>query len=256
MTKQNTLLIDIGNSSVKWGHIEHGNAINVSTMSQQYYPEKVSAAFFIEYWKTLDKPENIMVSCVAKQQVWQALEQACDQLWALQPKRITSAKEGFGLVSTYKQPADLGSDRWCAMIGAFHETTSDFVMVSCGSAMTLDVVTSSGKHSGGYILPGLAMMKKSLASDTAGVKVILEQAKPSLLPANSTAGCVDSAINLAAVKLIEAVYQQQNKSAESMPCFLTGGDAPFIAELLSIKCVMMPDLVLRGLAIISSTQQK
>ena len=256
MTKQNTLLVDIGNSSVKWGQIEGGSTKSVSAMSQQYYPENVSSSFFIECWKTLDKPENLIVSCVARHQVWQALEQACEQLWALQVKKISSEKKGFGLVNAYKQPSDLGSDRWCAMIAALHETTSDFIMVSCGSAITLDVVTSSGKHSGGYILPGLAMMKKSLASDTADVKVTLEQIKPSLLPANSTAGCVDSAINLAAVKLIEAVYQQQKKSAESMQCLLTGGDAAFIAELLSIKCVMMPDLVLRGLAIISVTHQK
>ena len=255
MTKQNTLLVDIGNSSVKWGQIEGGSTKSVSAMSQQYYPENVSSSFFIECWKMLDKPENIIVSCVARHQVWQALEQACEQLWALQVKKISSIKKGFGLVNAYKQPADLGSDRWCAMIAALNETTTDFIIVSCGSAITLDVVSSSGKHLGGYILPGLAMMKKSLASDTADVKVTLEQIKPSLLPANSTAGCVDSAINLAAVKLIEAVYQQQKKSAESVQCLLTGGDAAFVADLLSIKCVMMPDLVLRGLATIAATHK-
>ena len=256
MTKQNTLLIDIGNSSVKWEHIERGSTINVSAMSQQYYPEKVSSSFFIESWKTLDNPENIMVSCVANQQVWQALEQACEQLWAIQVKRITSVKEGFGLVNAYNEPSDLGSDRWCAMIGASHEIDSDFIVVSCGSAITIDVVKLSGKHLGGYILPGLAMMKKSLGTYTAEVKVDLNLSKSDLTPSNTTKGCVNSAVYLSVVKLIEAVFEQQAKQSKSVQCLLTGGDAAFVAELLSIKCVMMPDLVLRGLAVIAATHQK
>ena len=263
MSKQNNLLVDVGNSSVKWSLIHNEVKVKsklaqldkLSAMSQERYPEKISASFFTQHWETLQRPENVFVSCVANQQVWDALEQACQQLWAIKAKRITSEKEGFGLLNAYNQPSDLGSDRWCAMIGAMHEIDTDLIVVSCGSAITIDVVKSSGKHLGGYILPGLTMMKRSLGNYTAEVNVDLNLTKSDLTPSNTTAGCVDSAVYLSAVKLIETVFEQQAKQSENVQCLLTGGDAVFVAELLSIKCVMMPDLVIRGLAIMAATHK-
>ena len=261
MSKQDILLVDVGNSSVKWSLINKVAMDDLSGMSQQLYPEKINISFFIKCWESLPRPEKVVVSCVANKHVCQALEQACEQLWAIQAERIISVKEGFRLVNAYDQPSDLGSDRWCAMIGAFHELDSDFIVVSCGSAITIDVVKSlgnhhSGKHIGGYILPGLTMMKKSLGTHTANVKVDLTLSQSALTPSNTTRGCVDSAVYLSVVKLIEAVFEQQAKQAKNMQCLLTGGDAALVAELLSIKCVMIPDLVLRGLAIIAATFQK
>ena len=253
MTKQNILLVDVGNSSVKWSLADSSGSNDLSVMSQQIYPEKISASFFIECWDSLDKPETVIVSCVANKQVWLALEQACDQLWTIKAKKINSIKEGAGLVNAYLVPSDLGSDRWCAMIGALHELDSDFIVVSCGSAITIDIVKSSGKHMGGYILPGLVMMKKSLGTYTAGVKVDLTLSRSALTPANTTTGCVDSAVYLSVVKLIEAVFEQQAKQGKSVQCVLAGGDAQLVAEFLSIEYVMMPDIVLRGLAVIAST---
>jgi type III pantothenate kinase len=254
MLKQNTLLVDAGNSAVKWGLIDHDATDKLLATSRQQYPEKIDAAFFIQCWQTLDKPEKVFVSCVANKDVWSVLEQACQQQWNIQPERVASITDGFGLVNAYKQPAELGSDRWCAMIGAVDKRDSAFMLVDCGSAITVDVVASRGKHLGGYILPGLTMMKQSLRADTADVKVDINITALNLTPANTTKGCVDAAVYMAAVKMIEAVFEQQQKQDKSVQCLLTGGDAPLVAELLSIKHVMMPDLVLHGLAIISANR--
>jgi type III pantothenate kinase len=258
MTNQVILLVDVGNSSVKWSLLNITSGNHLSEMSQQQYPEKTSASFFVESWAAFDKPAKVLVSCVASEQAWQALQQACDQLWAIQAEKVISVKEGFGIVNAYQQPSELGSDRWCAMIGAYHEIISDLIVVDCGSAITIDVITLSGntnsaKHLGGYILPGIAMMKKSLGTYTADVKVPDNFTTPVLTPSITTAGCVDSAIYLAAVKLIEAVFEQQSMQRKNIQCLLTGGDAAVVAELLSIKYIVKPDLVLRGLAQIAAT---
>lgn len=257
MTNQVVLLIDVGNSSVKWSLLNITDSNNLSEMSQQQYPEKISASFFVETWVALDKPVAVFVSCVANKQVWQSLEQACNQLWDVQVNKIISAKEKYGIVNAYTQASELGSDRWCAMIGAYHETSSDVIVVDCGSAITIDVIThseetNSARHLGGYILPGIAMMRKSLGTGTADVKVSESNLTPELTPASTTTGCVDSAIYLAAVKLIEAVFEQQSKQSKNMQCLITGGDAAAVADLLSIKYIMKPDLVLRGLAHIAT----
>jgi len=244
-----TLLIDVGNSSIKWAQY---NSDGLLQMQQQSYPEETSSEFFIECWSDLEKPKNILVSCVAGKTVWQTLVKACEKLWGIKAEKVTSEKKGFGLVNAYEKASDLGSDRWCGMIGAHQETDTAYILIDSGSALTIDVVTESGEHLGGYILPGLDMMKKSLGLQTAQVKIKqLSDKKPLLLPATSTTGCVDAAVHLSTIKLIESVIKEQQSQRIKVTCFLTGGNADLISGLLAYKCVIMPDIVLRGLAYIS-----
>lgn len=254
MKKQNILLVDAGNSSVKWSFADSPDTNDLSKMQQQFYPENISTSFFTKCWDSFEKPERVLVSCVADKNVLHALNKACDQLWNININEINSLKESTGLVNAYIEPSDLGSDRWCAMIGANEIISSDFIVVDCGSAITIDLVSNheknASRHIGGYILPGLEMMKRSLGAQTADVKVDLKHTKTTLGPSNTTVGCVNSAVYLSAVKLIEAVYEQQVKQSEGVQCLLTGGDAPLLAEFLSVDYIMMPDLVLRGLAVI------
>jgi len=256
MKKQNILLVDAGNSSVKWCIAVSPDTNELSQMQQQYYPENISTSFFTRCWDDLEKPERVLVSCVADKKVLHALNNTCEQLWGIKAKEINSLKEASGFVNAYIEPSDLGSDRWCAMLGANEIISSDFIVADCGSAITIDLVSNQEKnvsrHIGGYILPGLEMMKRSLGTQTADVKVDLEDTKTSLSPSNTTVGCVNSAVCLSAVKLIEAVFEQQVKQSDAVQCFLTGGDAPFLAEFLSIEYTLKPDLVLRGLSVIDT----
>jgi len=249
--EDNTLLIDIGNSSLKWAQSSSG-VLSDMLQQQQQHSDNITSAFFTKYWQDLDKPGEIIASCVAQKSVWQALEKACDELWGIKVQKVNSLKEGFGLINAYDDALALGSDRWCAMIGGLQITDSAFIVIDAGSALTLDVVDISGSHLGGYIVPGLEMMRKSLGLHTAQVKTDATSANiTSLSLASSTSQCVEAGIHLTTVKLIEAVYEKESKQLKKCQCLLTGGDAKILADLLSVKCVMMPDLVLRGLAVIA-----
>jgi type III pantothenate kinase len=254
MTMKSILLVDIGNSSVKWSLLIDGDVKNLSSMSRRYYPENIQADFFLNCWGALSTPVRVVASCVASTKIWYALAQACEQLWSISAEKKISSRESFGLINGYERASDLGSDRWFAMIAAFKEEATESIVVDCGSATTIDVIDASGSHQGGYILPGLAMMKKSLAINTAEVNVDLKLTNTSLSPGRTTYDCVDSAILLSTVKLIEAVYEQQNNN--NVRCWLTGGDAELVSELLKIKNVIMPDLVLRGLAYVAIATEK
>lgn len=260
MVQQNILLVDAGNSFVKWSQTNGIDKNSLSTMLRQEYPENISASFFIKLWQELDSPEKVVVSCVASDQVWQAIEQACEQLWEIQVNRIHAVKEELGLVNAYEQPEKLGSDRWCAMMGACQKVDTALIMVDCGSALTIDVISgrsitsSERSHLGGYILPGIGMMKKSLGMHTADVKIAKKPIALTLNPSITTTACVDSAVYLAAVKLIEAVFEQQHNEAETVTCLLTGGDAATIAGLLSIQHIVVSDLVMQGLGTIAESR--
>ncbi len=254
-TEQMILLIDAGNSAIKWAM---SGTEGLSDMQTQMYPENMTIDFFTQQWKSLNKPLKVVVSCVASESVWLALQKACKALWNIDVDKVISLTEGFGLINAYENAAELGSDRWCAMIGANQEDSA-FLVVSAGSALTIDMVNDLGQHLGGLITPGLSMMRQSLGAHTAQVKVQTSKdstSTPSLSLANSTKTCVETGIHLSIVKLIEAVYEQESKQVKNLQCYLAGGNAVLISDLLSFKCVMIPDLVLRGLAVIATAQSE
>ena len=250
--QNNTLLLDIGNTSMKWAMSYPEELFD---MRKICYPENLSSEFFKECLKESKKPKNILVSCVAEENAWQFLERACDELWNIKAKRILSSKEGYGLINAYDDAKTLGSDRWCAMIGGLDLAESTFVIIDAGSALTIDVVNEFGKHLGGYILPGVMMMKKSLGLNTA--QIAIDNTKnelPSVALANSTSRCIDAGIHLSITKLIEAVIEKLLMQATKTTCLITGGDANTISQLLSSKYAIIPDLVLQGLAVIAKNE--
>lgn len=252
MLESDLLVIDIGNSSVKWALSTFSVANSPLIMQQKLLPELVNSEYFESIWNKLDKPTIIFASSVATKEKWLALEKACENLWQLKVQRVMALDKGYGIINAYTQPQKLGSDRWCAMIGAYQELKSEFMIVNCGSAMTIDLVDATGLHLGGYILPGLDMMKQSLAKNTAEVGLVTKKTeKLSLEPETSTTGCVNAAVHLASIKLIEAVHKQQIKRSKAVTCVLSGSNAELISSMMALKCIVYPDLVLRGLAYIA-----
>jgi type III pantothenate kinase len=250
----NILCIDAGNSAIKWALSSRSG---LSEMMSLAYEDDFSSDILFAVWKPLEQPSHIIASCVASEAIWLAITEACNERWNIDVQRVSSLKQGHGLINAYEIPSDLGSDRWSAMVGAHHEVQSAFMIVDAGSAITIDLVSESGQHIGGYISPGIKMMKQSLGLNTAQVNIESDKNETtSLLPASSTVECVSAGIYLSAVKLIEAVFEQESKKIKELTAIVTGGNAKRIADLLSFKYVTMPDLVLRGLVEIQKNNQE
>ena len=253
-TNDKVLLIDIGNSSLKWC-IADSNGL--SAMSQELYPKDITTDFFIHNWHVLEQPNDIVVSCVAQNIVWLALEKACFELWDIKVQKVNSLKKQFGLINAYENVSSLGSDRWCAMLGGLHQANSAFIVINAGSALTVDVVNEAGQHLGGYVVPGINMMKKSLGLHTAQVQVdSTSNVLTDLSLGHSTEECVESGIHLLVVKFIEAIYKKVSLDMNGCQTFVSGGDAKSITDLLSFNSDVVPDLVLRGLAVIATDNFK
>lgn len=248
----NILLVDIGNTSVKWALKGSDNLLE---MLQQQYPRDANSVFFMECLGSTNKPDKVIVTCVAAIGIWKIFEESILALWGIKPERVVSKARGYGLINGYEKPSELGSDRWCALIGAYHASHSNIVVIDCGSAITIDIVNKSGEHLGGYIVPGLRMMKQSLGLHTAQIEVNAQAiGDNSLDPARTTSGCVDAGVNLAAVSMIEAIIKQQSVLNSDLKYFITGGDAGLVAEHLTTECVNMQNLVIRGLAFIAESE--
>ncbi len=250
MSHSSTLLIDMGNSAVKW---KLGGE-PASMMNRAIYPQNLDETFFLALWQGLEVSE-VVVSCVASDDHWQYCKQALSTICPQGVARITTRAQAAGVQIAYQLPKSLGVDRFSAMVAAFRQAENAVLVVDCGSAITLDIVDAKGAHRGGYILPGIRAMQQSLRQDTAAVQVELMENRAALLPGTSTHACVEAGIYHAAVSLLESVFHEQQKQHGQMDIFLTGGDAQRIQSLLSLRCRVEPALVLDGLEILAREKE-
>lgn len=241
------LLIDSGNTRLKWAVMQDGKLMpSQALLNQQLTRQKLIAA-----WKQLAQPERLAIAGVSKAPLLELVRTTAVELWPdIDIISVQSQAHAFGVRNAYRQAEKLGVDRWLALVAArkFYQTPA--CIVDCGTAITVDLLDADGKHQGGLISPGLALMKKSLATGTEALQ--FDESGYSAGPANFTAAAIYSGTLAAAVGLIEQVLSKQ---AKPMSLILTGGDAELIAAQLPSRRPMVDvDLVLRGLAVVLAGQ--
>jgi type III pantothenate kinase len=147
----------------------------------------------------------------------------------------------------YRQPAMLGVDRWLGIVAAYRLVGNTCIVVSCGTAVTVDLVACDGQHLGGFIAPGLSLMLDSLVSKTRQIKVDGDIPVLSLSPATSTSDAIHSACAAMLTGLVNNGVQQlreldQNNEPEII---FTGGDAGKLRSFYP-QARLIPDLVMEG----------
>lgn len=149
-----------------------------------------------------------------------------------------------GLSNSYPDSSTMGADRWHGMYGAWRRCGAGFVVVDAGSAITVDYVNGAGQHLGGYILPGLGMMLRSLKSDAARINFDSDEISGTR-PGSSTAECVNRGVSWLTQAMIERIRTDASE-LRFAKMFVTGGDAARLMSL-GLKGEYQPSLVLDGL---------
>lgn len=245
------LLLDIGNSFIKWCWLDDGQLRDAGKV---LHTDAELAGVLDEAWRGLPQPGAVWASNVAGIILAEALEQWLQQRWGLVPHYATSSKARGEVRNAYEEPGRLGVDRWLALLGAHEISKQAVCIIDCGTAITVDVMASSGQHLGGLIVPGLGMMRDALYAGTEGVQKSISELPVSSLLARDTAGAVGAGSRYAVVSFIDRVCADMEKELdEPMICLLTGGDAPAILPLLNAEVEHEPTLVLQGLALIAES---
>ena len=139
---QSNLFVDIGHSAVKW-----------RTLDSEVFSQSVDK--FSE--KSLPDSQSVWLSAVAHPQIVEAI------ITKFSNVEVVKSLSNFGsLTIAYKEPLDLGSDSFLAMLGALkHFPDRNMLIIDVGRALTIDVVNDSGEHQGGLIMPGLQALRES-----------------------------------------------------------------------------------------------
>ncbi len=239
------LLIDIGNSRIKAG-LEDAGKIRLLAPCEW---RKLSAAdAFTHCFGALPRPARVLVSNVAGNAIATALTQWANERWALVPEFITVHTDCAGMHTCYERPAQLGIDRWLAALAGFAYARGAVCVVDAGTALTVDVVTAGGEHRGGLIAPGMTLMARSLTQGTA--QLSLDQVQAIDRFATNTAQAISLGCREALAGILLRVAERWRRELFDTPRWLaTGGEAEVIKELSPVAIEVLPDLVLRGLAL-------
>lgn len=245
------LLIDVGNSRMKWTLVADGeeepvvHGQDVATLD---------TTVLSKAWDDTGKPERVVVSNVGSDSAADTIESWCRQQWNLVPDYARVMPSFDGLVCGYKDISRLGVDRWLAMIAAWTHYRGACFVVDCGTAVTMDAIDNRGQHLGGYILPGAEMMRSMLAEHTQRIGRDAAGAETGEF-ATDTAEAVAGGARLAVISAINAACRQLELQLGFRPqCLITGGSSSNIVNHLDGKYVYEEALVLKGLQVMASRQ--
>lgn len=243
------LLLDIGNSRLKWGVLDEDGIRRTGHISQQKIREQGLSALTSKLPRYVD---TVLASNVAGTSFATRLSGVVGMHCDADVHFARAERAACGVTNSYRQPRRLGVDRWVAMIGAWAELESACLVVDAGTAVTLDAIDAAGEHLGGQILPGVTLMAETLASRTSDIPTIKRRAASQVrglgMFARSTAGAVGHGAMNAVVGAIERAVNIMQEEGLAATIVLTGGDASRILKSLGTEPIHRPNLVLQGLA--------
>jgi type III pantothenate kinase len=234
------LLIDAGNTRIKWGlHDGQGYVARGAI-------ETVRAAELASQW-TEARAAMAVASNVAGPAVEGEIAKACEARGASLTV-IRSQAEQLGVTNGYRDPGQLGTDRWAALLAAHRVGPGHKLVVNAGTALTIDALTAQGRFLGGLIVPGPALMRRSLDRGTAGLRLTegAFQEFPGSTPDAITSGAIQACAG-AIERMRDAMAGQDCAPSQIV---LSGGAASGIAGHLPIAATIRENLVLDGLALI------
>lgn len=242
------LVLDLGNSRCKWAladdGIHAGGAIAYGEDFVRSLDQTLGA---------LPRPTQVAAVSVTDSAYLETLTQWLKRKWSLDLRCFSARRAQGGVSNSYDVPAQLGADRWAALIAVRARAMSAACVVNCGTAITVDALDARGTFRGGVILPGLTLQRTSLLQHTHAIRAADGSASSCLALNTADAVAAGTAFGLAGA--IDRILDEQALAlGGSVPVLLTGGDAARLQKLLRHPTQLLPDLVLEGVARMASTE--
>ncbi len=260
LRSQLTLAIDVGNTRIKFGLFERARRdANGATLPVCVAFAAVPVGESIDWQKVsaqFDQTAASISSAVVAGPNPVAIEMLLSN-WSHcgwpQP-RVISRSADLPLRTSVEFPDHVGIDRLLNAVAAnvLRPTNRGAIVVSAGTATTIDLITADGTFSGGAIMPGLELGARALHDYTALLPLVdvpaLIQLDVSPL-GRETHAAISSGLWYGQIGGIREIVSRLVEPATQPPLILvTGGNGSRLAQALGDGYRFEPDLALRGLA--------
>ncbi|MFP5401123.1 MAG: type III pantothenate kinase [Gammaproteobacteria bacterium] len=236
------LLVDAGNTRIKW-RVAAAAAPLVPVTEGALGHDEVDTLAAVR--ARLPQLQRAFGCNVAGADIAARIATACT---GLHLQWLTPTTGCAGVRNLYERPSQLGADRWAALIGARALHPHACLVVTAGTATTVDLLSAAGEFLGGLILPGVSLMQHALARGTA--QLPLADGRFALQP-RCTVDAIHSGCLQAQAGAVERMFRQIADQPQAL-CLLGGGAADSFAGLLDIPLRRVDNLVLTGLGAVAS----
>ncbi|GAB2455596.1 type III pantothenate kinase [Comamonas humi] len=249
------LAIDVGNTRLKWKMYEAprpGAAVLADGVEFLDHIDRLAEGA----WAKLPEPRYMLGCVVAGESVKHRVQEQME-IWDVAPSWVVSSAQEAGLINGYDHPMRLGTDRWVAMIGAWHHVRAQgrarpIVVVMVGTAVTVECIDASGRFLGGLILPGHGIMLKALEAGTAGLHVPTGDVCE--FPTN-TSDALTSGGTFAIAGAVERMVQHlKDHCGEEPACIMTGGAGWKMMPSMARPFELVENLIFDGLLHIAASR--
>ena len=238
------LLLDGGNSQLKWAWVENGT---FSEVGRAPYRDLTQLG---EEWLQFADDDVKIVGCAVCGSVKKAMVE--EQL-TRPVEWLSSMPQALGIRNHYRRPEEHGSDRWFNALGSRRFTQNACVVVSCGTAVTTDALTEDNHYLGGTIMPGFHLMKEAMALKTANLNRPIGKVYPfpTTTPNAIASGMMDAVCG--ALMMMHGRLKDKTGGGKPVDIIITGGGAARVVQALPEAFVhdnqvkIVDNLVIHGL---------
>lgn len=238
------VVVDIGNSRIKWGWCGGGRVERAASLG--------------------DDPAEWDREIGDRRATWAVV--------SVHPPRLsrllawTAARgDAVAVIDSYHQipipnrvraAASVGLDRLCAGLAAWRLFgPRRLLVVQVGTAVVVDLVTETGDFMGGVILPGFHLMARSLTVGTAQLPPVSFADFTAADVGRDTTEAIQNGIYHSVVGAVERLRTAHSArvGGADVPIVLAGGDAGLIVDALAPSVHHVPLLTLEGVRLTAET---
>jgi len=231
------LIIDAGNSQIKWAVYSGGVLIQKSTIEN--WNEFIPAHLRLQY----PDLNSVIISSV---------RDIPDIFLASLGNSFSNTVEltpdlNLPISIKYKTPETLGKDRIASAVGgAALYPGHPVLIIDLGTAITIDLVNENSEFIGGNISPGMSLRFKALEQFTDGLPLVSPSSQTSLL-GETTTEAIQAGVQQGIAYELDAYINTLINKYNGLRVILTGGDASAFVRNLKNPIFVVPNLVLDGL---------
>jgi type III pantothenate kinase len=230
-------LIDLGNTRLKLATMDAPSSPALFALSSLQ-----TSADWMHALEKISSTDRVYVCTVANQQQKDRMLLALSNIGA--ECIFASVGEHAAGISTQYDISRLGIDRFLQLIAARRVNACAQLVVSVGSAMTVDLIDAQGVHRGGWIAPRDQHLRDALTNNFPVLDLPLGEPHDFAL---STADAISSGINAMQRGSVQYAQQRaQERLQVSVDVLFCGGGARVLAEFFP-NAPYHPWLALNGL---------
>jgi type III pantothenate kinase len=227
-----SVVVDVGNTRIKWGLV---TSLGIGAAASLSADDVAAWRNQIEEWQ-LNESLGWVVTGVHPERR--------DRLvaWLRERKQeitVLNDWRKLPLSIDLERPDTAGMDRLLTAVAANQrrDPETPAIVITAGTAVTVDWLDEGGVFRGGAILPGLHLMARALHQHTAVLPLVQLPCTPPVAPGRTTATAIQGGVFWAVAGGIQALVQQFTARGHRAPhLFLTGGDAPLLEKAWSENC--------------------